>query len=229
MPEHQRPIRLLRILFSSHIRPGELNAFRGAIAEKVGLEHDWFHNHDNRAGTATNYHYRYPLVQYKRFGRRPGILFIDRGVEEAQHFFAQPNWKVTFGRNNIKAEVTDMQVFNYQIGLSSKPQTYRLHHWLAFNKPNFEAYLRQRRLVDQLLLLEKALAGHILAFATGLDYQFERRFSVGITNLLDQKSIVLSRNKMLAFDIEFESDALLPPMVGLGRGVSRGMGETQVC
>jgi len=225
MLDQQRDIRMLRISFDTPIKAEDIKAFRGAVAAKVGLDQEWFHNHNNRADATSNYHYRYPLVQYKRVNRRPAILFVDGGVEQAQHFFAQPRWSISFGPKHTTAEVTDMQIFKHVLGIGTESKRYRLRHWLAFNQKNFEVYRSQRRLVDQLLLLEKALVGHILAFANGVDFRFERRFSLGITQLLDQKTVLLSRNKMIAFDIEFESDAMLPPMIGLGRGVSRGMGE----
>lgn len=225
MLKQQKEIRLLRVLFNPSIKQEDLIAFRGAVAEKVGLENDWFHNHNNRSGAPSRYFYRYPLIQYKRINRCPAILFVGSGVDEAQYFFAPSDWSVTFGAENKRAVVADMQVFKHVFGLSSEKQRYKLRRWLAFNQKNYEAYLTEHRLADRILLLEKALAGHILALATGIDFQFEQRFSVDITSLLGMKTISLSRNKMIAFDVEFETDAVLLPMVGLGRGVSRGMGE----
>lgn len=57
-----QPLRILSVTFDTHLDPWDLPKFRGAIARKVGLEHEWFHNHDNENG---GYHQRYPLIQYK--------------------------------------------------------------------------------------------------------------------------------------------------------------------
>lgn len=42
-----KKLRLLAVSFDTHINPWDLNKFRGAVSRKVGLEHEWFHNHDN--------------------------------------------------------------------------------------------------------------------------------------------------------------------------------------
>jgi hypothetical protein len=42
-----KKLRLLSVSFDTHIKPWELKKFRGAVARKVGIEHEWFHNHDN--------------------------------------------------------------------------------------------------------------------------------------------------------------------------------------
>ena len=55
-------LRILQVSFDSNLQPYQLPAFRGAIARKVGIEHEWFHNHDNENG---GFHNRYPLIQYK--------------------------------------------------------------------------------------------------------------------------------------------------------------------
>jgi hypothetical protein len=55
-------LRILQVAFDTEIQPYELPYFRGAVARKVGIEHEWFHNHDNTNGGTHN---RYPLIQYK--------------------------------------------------------------------------------------------------------------------------------------------------------------------
>ncbi len=44
-----KKLRLLSVSFDTNIKPWELKKFRGAVARKVGIEHEWFHNHDNSA------------------------------------------------------------------------------------------------------------------------------------------------------------------------------------
>ena len=61
----QKALRLLSVTFQSTIEPWELPQFRGAMAHKVGLEHEWFHNHNNEDPDKPKLHYRYPLIQYK--------------------------------------------------------------------------------------------------------------------------------------------------------------------
>jgi hypothetical protein len=40
-------LRILQVAFDTEIQPYELPYFSGAVARKVGIEHEWFHNHDN--------------------------------------------------------------------------------------------------------------------------------------------------------------------------------------
>ena len=111
------PLRILRILFDRRIQAKELPAFRGAIIEKVGMDKEWFHNHNNaKPGGAL--HYRYSLVQYKLFKGYPAVIFIGDGIEEAQHFFAQSDWKISFTKQNYLTRVSEMKVFEYPIGLT---------------------------------------------------------------------------------------------------------------
>lgn len=220
-------IPILKVRFGPQIQPRELSAFRGAVAAKVGLEHEWFHNHNNQEGSGNNYHYRYPLVQYKLMEGCPGILFLGQGVDEAMRLFVQPDWTLTFTRKQKQASLESMKRETTQIGLAAKRQHYRLRSWMAFNQANYERYQKTPGLIGRLELMENALAGHILALATGLGYQFPERFQLSVTDWERTTAVTFSGNKMLAFDISFQTDAVLPAGAGLGRGVGRGFGEIE--
>ena len=97
-----KPIRILSVTFDTEIAAHETPAFRGAVIEKVGLEHELFHNHNNDPQARVAYHYRYPLVQHKRWRRKPSIVFIDKGVDQAQHFFMQPDWRLDFAGRRFR-------------------------------------------------------------------------------------------------------------------------------
>ncbi|MCB9053966.1 MAG: hypothetical protein H6556_31585 [Lewinellaceae bacterium] len=228
MPDQLSPIRLLRVVFDTRILPREIPAFRGAVVEKVGLEHEWFHNHNNASDAKVAYHYRYPLVQYKLYRRRPVILFIGKGVDEARHFFSQPDWRVTFSRHNHTARVVDMQMFDFELGVRENMAHYRLQSWLAFNQENFSVFNQMDNLVERVQFMESALAGHILAFASGVDHHFARRFNLVLTDIFREQAAVFSGNRMLSFDVAFKADAVLPPMIGLGRAVSQGFGVLEL-
>jgi hypothetical protein len=57
---HQMPhkLRFLRVRFDGELAAHEVPAFRGAMAQKAGLEHSLFHNH-----TSEGYRYGYPLIR----------------------------------------------------------------------------------------------------------------------------------------------------------------------
>ena len=88
-----KKLRVMTVAFDTTIEPYEIPAFRGAIAAKVGLEHEWFHNHNNEGlkqvpnhldayvESQQQYHNRYPLIQYKisanRHQKRPMLIYGD--------------------------------------------------------------------------------------------------------------------------------------------------------
>ncbi|NJL75795.1 MAG: hypothetical protein HC892_13005, partial [Saprospiraceae bacterium] len=76
-----KKLRLLTITFDTEIKPYETPAFRGAVIERVGIQHTWFHNHQIDPDTDHQYYYRYPLVQYKCNRKQPVLMFLDKAVE----------------------------------------------------------------------------------------------------------------------------------------------------
>ncbi len=60
-----RTLKVMRVSFNMPIQRSDILAFRGAIAHRVGLEHDWFHNYNNTENTNNSYHHHYSLIQYK--------------------------------------------------------------------------------------------------------------------------------------------------------------------
>lgn len=223
-----KPVRILSVAFDTEIAAHETPAFRGAVIEKVGLEHELFHNHNNDPSAKVAYHYRYPLVQYKRQRRKPSIVFIDKGVDEAQHFFMQPDWELTFAGRHYNASISDLKVRTYHLGVTDEPHYYTLRHWAALNQENYEHFSRLESLAEQVKMLEGILAGHILGFANGVGHRFRRRFDLSILHILGRRFQPFEGVGMLTFDLRFKADVMLPGYIGLGRGVSRGFGVVGV-
>ncbi|MCB0551662.1 MAG: hypothetical protein KDD19_29115 [Phaeodactylibacter sp.] len=219
-----KQVRILSVAFDTEIAAHETPAFRGAVIEKVGLEHELFHNHNNDPSAKVAYHYRYPVVQYKRQGRRPSIVFIDEGVGQAQHFFMQPDWSLEFAGRRYNASISDLKVRTYDLGVTGQPHYYTLRNWAGLNQENYERFSQLESLAEQIKMLENILAGHILGFANGVGHRFRRRFDLSILHILGRRFRPFEGVGMLTFDLRFKADVLLPGYVGLGRGVSRGFG-----
>ena len=72
-----KKLRVLDIEFENEIQPWEVPAFRGAVIESAGRKNILFHNHKR-----DKFVYSYPLIQYKRIGKKPHLVCIDDGVDE---------------------------------------------------------------------------------------------------------------------------------------------------
>lgn len=222
-----KQIRILNVVFDTEIAPYETPAFRGAVIQKVGLEHEFFHNHDNQALSGSAFHYRYPLIQYKRQRRKPAILFIEKGIDEAKHFFSNPDWTLHFASRQYQAAIASMDVKQYPIGVTDKEYQYTLRRWMGLNQKNYHQFKKLDDQEAQVQLLEKILPGHILGFAKGVGHWFERRFDLTINELLGVRTSSFEGVKIMTFDLRFSTNLLLPPIIGLGKGVSQGYGVVQ--
>ena len=219
------PLRILSVSFDTHIDPWELPRFRGAIARKVGVEHEWFHNHNNETG---GYHQRYPLIQYKldtqRDKIRPMLLCLDHGVEEAHHFFSQPDWSVRIGEHHHAMRIARLHVDQYRLGVWETPMTYRIHKWKPFNPENFDVWKTLSGISEQYAFLERLLTTHIIAFAAGIGWNIPERFEVRITRELKKEWLSYKDIKVLAFTLDFTANVSLPEYAGLGKGAGVGFG-----
>lgn len=219
------PLRILSVTFDTELDPWELPRFRGAVARKVGLEHEWYHNHDNETG---GYHQRYPLIQYKldtwRGHMRPMLLCLQHGVEEAHHFFSRPDWSLQIGAREHPLRIARLHVDQAPLGVTEQSRVYRIHKWKAFNPENYDVWRSLRGIAEQFAFLERLLATHVIAFAGGVGWEIPERFEVKIVDMLKTEWLSYKDLKVLAFTLDFEANVLLPEFVGLGKGAGVGFG-----
>lgn len=219
----QKELRILAVVFDSYLEPWEIAQFRGAMAHKVGLEHDWFHNH-NSSNNPTTFHYRYPLIQYKLNKNHPMLICIDKGVEEAQHFFAQADWTLMIGEKEHQMRLKSLNVNQFSLQILSQKREYRIHNWLALNQDNYKQYQELERLSEKLDFLEPILIGHILSFAKGVQWEVPESIELSITDLLNTQWIKHKRVRRIAFNLHFKCNVFIPNFIGLGKGCSHGLG-----
>lgn len=221
-----RPLRLLSVTFSEEIAPEELECFRGAIAEKAGLQHERYHNHNNSPDAKTIFHYRYPLIQYQLYQRKPRILFLDEAIEDTQHFFKRPDWNLTMNKRPYKTFIANPKETQCTVGVTpGRFQHYRLYRWQALNTDNFAQYQSIEPLRDRAAFLERILGGHLLAFFSGIGFQLPQRFQLDLTHLHHARAGSYRGIKALLFDVSFRAELLLPHGIGLGKGVGLGYGS----
>jgi hypothetical protein len=218
-------LRILKVAFDTHIEPYQIEAFRGAMAHKVGLEHEWFHNHNNADGSV---HFRYPLIQYKldKQGEqlRPMLVCLNVGIEELQHYFAQSDWSLDISGTQHDMRVAKLDVNQYNLLEFSEMRSYQLYKWQPFNPHKYKTFQTLTGLAEKALFMENCLVAHILAFCRDVDWRLENRLEVRITSLSDPKPIRYKNFMADTYNIQFETNIFLPDKIGLGKGVAHGYG-----
>lgn len=218
-------IKTLSVTFAEPIEAREIHCFRGAIAEKVGLEREYYHNHNNDPAVKQAYHYRYPLIQYRLYRSRPQLLFINEAIDEARHFFGQSEWNLNMAGRPYPAQVERLKAGQTQLGLLPETQAYTIRRWLALNGDNYDRFAQTERLTTRIETLERILAGNILSMASGLGYRFPARFELFLTESYRQYSLPYKGTRLMAFDTTFRTNVQLPLGFSVGKGSSLGFGR----
>jgi hypothetical protein len=212
-------MKILRIEFREEIKHSEIPAFRGAIIEKVGRENALFHNHNNEG-----FHYRYPLIQYKRLHKKAAIVCIEEGVEDIHKLFSQRDWQIEFRDRSLDLRIEHLETDIFEPQITAKLNNYRLFDWLALDEKNYKVFRNLETEAEQLLFLEKRLVSNILAFANGINWRVEGQILVRIHPDYETKSVYFKQTKLLGFNLHFATNVLLPKKIGLGKGASMGYG-----
>lgn len=213
-------IKILKICFKNSISQSEVECFRGAVVHSMEQTNDFFHNHlkDGKL------RYSYPLIQYKRIRRRAAIVCIGEGAEVVGDFFSNSNFEVRIGQRDETLEVEEVNASQVLVQIWDSMFTYHIRKWLPLNKDNYEKYMALESVADKCLMLERLLVGNILSFAKGMGIHFEGEVECKITDIEEPVVRIYKGVKMMAFDAEFKTNVSLPDYIGLGKGVSLGMG-----
>lgn len=213
-------VKMLIVRFNNEIRKEEIPLFRGAIINAIENANVLFHNHEEDGGLR----YSSPLIQYKRINQKAAIVCLGEGTDAIGQFFAACNFDVTLGDRRIKLEVESVKANQYMVQIWNHDFSYRMYRWLPLNKENYEKYKQTDSLAEKYAMLERILSGNILSFGKGLGVRFESQATCKLTAV--NRAYVTSYKgvKMMAFDAEFKTNVSLPDYIGLGKGVSLGMG-----
>lgn len=122
-------IRTLFVSFANDIGALPVTAFRGAVIEKVGRDNLLFHHHLSD----DTYLYKYPLIQYKKIGRQPGIFCIDAGVDEIHKLFGHRNWTIQLQGQPMDLKVDRLDMKTTNLNVWEKRFRYSLWNWQALN------------------------------------------------------------------------------------------------
>lgn len=214
-------LNVLLLRFANELRMSEIPLLRGAVLKLLEDRDDivLFHNHLDDGER-----YSYPLIQYKRIGGRAAMVCVGEGAEEIGKFFSAGSMDVMLGERAERLEVDTVRAYSVLMQVWEDMFTYHLRKWLPLNQGNYAKYMAMESLAERYAMLENLLTANILSMAKGLGVHFERQVECKITAMEEPRLIVYKGVKMMAFDAEFKSNVSLPDYVGLGKGVSLGMG-----
>lgn len=213
-------VRVVKISFDTSLKPFEIPAFRGAVIQLVGRDRVSFHNHLDD----TRYHYAYPVVQYKSEGGRAGIVCVQEGVDDIHHFFVRNEGGIRIGSKERPLYVESVRINRFGVRVTEEALAYQLHQWLPLNEKNYALYRQLEGVADRLAMLERMLVGNILSFAKGVGWTVDRPIQVKITDFPREQWVKHKGIRLLAFEVAFTANVLLPTDIGLGKGASVGFG-----
>lgn len=215
-----KSITLLKVHFDNLLPPKLVPAFRGAIIEKVKRSHILFHHHVGEKSVL----YQYPLIQYKSIKNKPSIVSLGEGAHELHRLMNQPNLSISIHNKLIKLEVEEIQMKRFELKIKPKLISYCISNWLGLNEHNFKRFKSIPNDLEKVALLERILIGNILAFAKGVEWQIEQEIKLEIMEVTQQRIIRFKGKPLVAFNLIFRSNTVLPDFLGLGKSTSHGYG-----
>ena len=211
---------MLTILFEGKLKASEIPAFRAAIIEKAGREHDIFHNHKDDK----NFFFRYPIIQYKQIQSHPAIQCIEDGVDGIHHFFAKKDWTLNINKNQLPILVHKLNMYQFNMQVWDKSFRYNIRNWIALNQNNYKKYNSIESLSERISMLEALLRGNILTLAKGINWTVDKEIKVSILEIQRVNTVILKDQAVLGFNLSFTCNVGLPDYIGLGKSVSVGYG-----
>jgi hypothetical protein len=214
------PIRTLHLSFNHEIYARQISNWRGAFIEMAGLDNDLFHNHNGQQF----YHYRYPLIQYRMHKGKACIFAINEGVDAIQKALSENEWEIRWGDEIKSLSVEDMRMNEHYLRMLSKPKQYKLFKWIALNEENYTKWLKAKNMIERVQLLQSTLYGHITQFCKAMQFEFSEPLEVNIQNIQMMEQVKCHKVNLLAFNIAYDCNVLLPNGIALGKSVSHGFG-----
>lgn len=226
IPDKDIAIRTLMLSFNFPLYNGQITQWRGAFIQMAGWKDELFHNHDNSKQSPSNnkYHYRYPLVQYRTFKGKAAIFAINEGVVALQKVLHEKQWEIVWGGKNKSLQVEDLRMNTHYLRMTKDNKKYKLYNWLALNEQGYEEWQNCNGAFERISLLQRKLQNHLIGCFKGLGWNWPERIEVTIEFPNRRFPVNYHGIKLMAFDIEFTTNVLLPNRIAIGKGVSHGFG-----
>lgn len=217
-----KKIRILDISFENEIMPWEVPAFRGAVIEVAGRKNVLFHNHLGK-----DYRFSYPLIQYKRINKKPHLICIEDGVDEAHNFFENKQEGLMLGQRNYELVVENLRLNKFTLQVWDKMFDYSLLEWLPLNQENYRKYDSLQTMTEKIEMLKSILVGNIISFAKGVGWTIDKEIKLDITNIVGIRKQKVKEVFRDLFTVEFSTNVFLPANIGLGKNSSLGFGTVR--
>lgn len=191
--------------------------FGNLFKEKSPLLHNHFESGEQR--------YAYPLVQYKVINGTPHLIGVNEGAELLISLFLKIERIEVEGRAYpvLAKNITNK---NLEISVDSQLLDYEfVTLWMGLNQKNFNKYISLIPGEEKKNFLSKILVGNILSMYKTLGFWTEKEILAKLT--FKEKSTLFKNRRMTAFEGKFTTNAIIPDMLGLGKGVSRGFGTVK--
>ncbi len=217
----EKQIRTLTVIFNSELQAWEIPLFRGAVVGAMGEKANLlFHNH--LANEALRY--SYPLIQYKRIGKKACVLCVEEGVDTIGQFFTEANATLKVGEREMQLEVEKVIPAKVLVQLWKTSFVYHINRWLPFNSANYARYMAADSLTEKTQLLENILKGNLLSMLKGLDIRLEEELQLSIKELSPAFKVYCKGVPLMAFNAEFGCNLSIPNYLGIGKHASMGYG-----
>lgn len=220
----------------------------GAVTKAAGWENDLFHNHAGnqlRVGPAPErvpaghgqaeqpqslllshqqYHYRYPLIQYRVIEGKAALLGFNEGADALRSWLLQGKRSISIAGSASTLEIRGMEEHSHRLRMLPHWKYYRLMDYQPFHAENYKKWQAAEDLGARIQLLQQCLTGQLLSVATGLDWRIPERLEVRPMHIRSTREVRTHKSSRLAFNLIYKCNLDLPAGIAVGRAVSHGFG-----
>ncbi len=163
----------------------------------------------------------YPLVQYKVIDKTPVLLAYNEAAEWLDKLLKEKK-KIYFEERVHPISEENIKQAKLSVNPTGNMNQYEFKTlWLALNSKNYSIYKKLSD-EDRKSFLDKNLQNNIISCLKGLNYYATERI-VAKTQLVESRT-TYNGKAMLGFKGSFETNAILPEFIGVGRLVAHGFG-----
>ena len=95
---------------------------------------------------------------------------------------------------------------------------------MALTEKNYGKWQAYNIYVERVQMIEKLLTNHLLQGLWGMGWDSKERIQTNLMTINRIAPVPYHRMQLLAFDVEFTTNMLVPSGLGMGKAVSHGFG-----